>query len=264
MVLSEVRTAVERFDRDLNVIRRCAKEREAAAKRDLDKEAPALQRKIGAIRNRMTQLEEELNECRQEEDAAYQRLLEIYEAYDASVQHRRMVSALPDTQTLLDFILGDVSDCASPKPLSSTRPCSDIFMEVGHADDLALDTEKQSPSCLAPPASIPTSLPKRQAEYMHEKSGKRRRHEASAVALVAETVGNDGLYDDGNARCDHRTIQGGEGWSILGCNEHHAEFLHPGACKLCIDAHRAPRLSSTMPQNLGGAHSVVGALGIDS
>ncbi|KAK1659795.1 hypothetical protein BDP55DRAFT_732974 [Colletotrichum godetiae] len=130
MVLSEVRMAVERFDRDLNVICRCAKEREAAAKRDLDKEAPALQRKIAAIRNRRTQLKEELTACRQEEDHARQRLVELEEAYDASVQHRLMVSALPSTQTLLDFILGDPapSDCASPKPLASTRPCPESFL----------------------------------------------------------------------------------------------------------------------------------------
>ncbi|KAK0371618.1 hypothetical protein CLIM01_11020 [Colletotrichum limetticola] len=104
MVFSEVRTAVERFVCDMKDIRRRAEEREAAAKRDLDKEAPALQRKIGAIRNRMTQLEEELNECRQEEDAAYQRLVELEEAYNASVQHRLMASALPSTQTLVSNI----------------------------------------------------------------------------------------------------------------------------------------------------------------
>ncbi|KAK1659752.1 hypothetical protein BDP55DRAFT_331179 [Colletotrichum godetiae] len=262
---SKVRTAVKRFVCDLNDIRRRAEERESAAKRDLDQEAPALQRKVSVLRKRRTQLTEELTARRQEEDHARQRLVELEEAYNASVQHRLMVSALPSTQTLLDFILGDPapSDCASPKPLASTRPCSGIFMEVGHADDLALDTEKHNPSCLAPPASIPTPPTKRQAGYMHGMPGKRRRHQASAMALVEETVGNDGLCDDGNARCDHRTIQDGEGWSILGCNEHHAEFLHPEACKLCIDAHRAPPLSSTMPQNLSGAHGVVGALGID-
>ncbi|KAI3527514.1 hypothetical protein CABS02_15354 [Colletotrichum abscissum] len=229
MDLSEVRTAVERFVCDLNDIRRRAEEREIAAKRDLDQEAPALQRKISALRKLKTQLKEELNARQQKGyDDARQRLAEIEKAYDASVQHRLMVSALPSTQTWLNFILGGnpaVSDCASPKPLSSTRPCSDIFMEVGHADDLALDTGKQSPSCLAPPASISTSPPKRQAEYIHEKSGKRRRHEASAMALAEETVGNDRLCDDGNARCDHRTVQNSEGWSIFGCNEHHAELL---------------------------------------
>ncbi|KAK0368486.1 hypothetical protein CLIM01_14158 [Colletotrichum limetticola] len=228
MDLSEVRKAVERFVCDLNGIRRHVEERESAAKRDLDKEAPALQGEVSVLRKRRTQLKKELTAHRQEEDDARRRLVELEEAYNASVQHRLMVSALPSTQTLLDFILGGnpaLSDCASPKPLSSTRPCSDITMGVCHAYDLALGTEKQSPHCLARPASIPTPPTKRQAEYMHETSGKRRRHEASVTALAEEAVGNDGFYDDGNARCGHRTVQDAERWSISGCNEHHAELL---------------------------------------
>ncbi|KAK1485946.1 hypothetical protein CABS01_17189, partial [Colletotrichum abscissum] len=83
MDLFEVRTAVERFVCDLNDIRRRAEEREIAAKRDLDQEAPALQRKISALRKLKTQLKEELNARQQKGyDDARQRLAEIEKAYD--------------------------------------------------------------------------------------------------------------------------------------------------------------------------------------
>ncbi|KAJ5009400.1 hypothetical protein K4K57_008859 [Colletotrichum sp. SAR 10_99] len=41
--------------------------------------------------------------CRQEEDAACEHQTEIEEAYEAAVQHRRKVSAFPNTQNMLDF-----------------------------------------------------------------------------------------------------------------------------------------------------------------
>ncbi|KAI3526991.1 hypothetical protein CABS02_15468, partial [Colletotrichum abscissum] len=210
-------------------------EREIAAKRDLDQEAPALQRKISALRKLKTQLKEELNARQQKEyDDARQRLAEIEKAYDASVQHRRMVSALPSTQTL---------------------PCSGITMEVYHADDLAPVAEAQGPYCPARPVFIPTSSAKRRAEDTPNKSGKRLRRAASAMALAEETVGNE-LYDDGNAKCDSRIVQDHKGWFIFKCEEHNLEIPYRAASvassHLEIHAHDGPSAApSPITQALG-------------
>ncbi|KAJ0362691.1 hypothetical protein COL26b_013258 [Colletotrichum chrysophilum] len=99
----DIYAAVERFGRELNDIRRSAEERETAAKRDLDAETIAFQTRIKAIRERMIQLQQQMKACRQEEDAACEHQTEIEEAYEAAVQHRRKVSAFPNTQNMLDF-----------------------------------------------------------------------------------------------------------------------------------------------------------------
>ncbi|KAK1657155.1 hypothetical protein BDP55DRAFT_38378 [Colletotrichum godetiae] len=128
-------------------------------------------------------------------------------------------------------------------------------MEVYHADDLAPVAEAQSPYCPARPVFVPISSAKRRVEDTPNKSGKRLRRAASAMALAEETVGNE-LYDDGNAKCDSRIVQDHKGWFIFKCEEHNLEIPYRAASvassHLEIHAHDGPSAAlSPITQALG-------------
>ncbi|KAK1837390.1 hypothetical protein CCHR01_19989 [Colletotrichum chrysophilum] len=70
----------------------------------------------------MTQLQQQIKACRQEEDTACERQTEIEKAYEAAVQHRRKVSAFPNTQNMVShtgvtFLIRE----AHPSQKPSTR-----------------------------------------------------------------------------------------------------------------------------------------------
>ncbi|KAK2743004.1 hypothetical protein CKAH01_18419 [Colletotrichum kahawae] len=227
-MFSDIYAAVERFGRELNDIRRSAGERETAAKSDLDAETIAFQTRIIAIRERMIQLQQQMKACRQEEDAACEHQTEIEEACEAAVQHRRKVSAFPNTQNMLDFVFGGhptSSNSASPA-LSPSAKCSfDLCGDAaGHADDLASIHEKQTPYHPASPASILASLAKRPAEDAPATPGKRLCNVTPATKSIEKTVDFDGLYDNGDAKYKHRIVQYGKEWFILRCDEHNIHF----------------------------------------
>ncbi|KAK1479031.1 hypothetical protein CCUS01_16412 [Colletotrichum cuscutae] len=232
MSLPEVQDAVERLGCELDDIRRKAEERQAAAQSDLEAETPVLQTQVRAINERIKELQEKIGACRRERNAVFERQTEIEEAFDASVQHMRKTSALPNTQTLLDFMNGGKpvsSNRVSPMSPSSAGFFLDPRVEAGHADELALVAEEHSPYYLALPASISILLAKRRAEDAPETLGKRLRSVPSAMELVEKTIRFDELFNDRNARYKHRIVQYNEGWFILRCDEHDMHFPYRAA-----------------------------------
>ncbi|KAK1657734.1 hypothetical protein BDP55DRAFT_419448 [Colletotrichum godetiae] len=121
------------------------------------------------------------------------------------------------------------SNRVSPMSPSSAGFFLDPRVEAGHADELALVAQEQSPYHLASPASISVSPAKRRAEDAPEALGKRLRSVPSAVKSVEKTIRFDELYDDGNARYKHRIVQYNEEWFILRCDEHNMHFPYRAA-----------------------------------
>ncbi|KAL2877656.1 hypothetical protein SGCOL_006993 [Colletotrichum sp. CLE4] len=105
----------------------------------------------------------------------------------------------------------------------------DPRVEAGHADELAVVAEEQSPDHLASPALISISPAKRRAEDAPETLGKRLRSVPSATESVEKTIRFEELYDDGHARYKHRIVQYNEEWFILKCDEHNMHFPYRAA-----------------------------------